>query len=201
MNFIYSDKELIYKLSKNDRKAYKYIYTEYYNSLFVYLLSFTKDDYTAEDIAQNVLMMLWEKRTKLNIHTSLKSYLYKSAYNAFIDSYKSKQKINKKLEAIKYEGLNKLINNNDDSYLKEQLSLLEKAIESLPPQCKKVLLLGKVEGYKYKEIAEELKISIRTVENHMSNAFRLLRKKMISKDTFILFLNILPKNIQRKLFS
>ena len=202
MNIIYDDKELVFKLSKGDKKAFKYVYTTYYNKLYVYLLSFTKDNYLAEDIAQNVLMKLWERRTKLQIHTSLKSYLYKSAYYSFIDNYKLDKKVNKKIEDLKYESLNKVIDSNEDEAIMEaRLSFLSKAIESLPPQCKKVLFLSKIEGYKNKEIAKALNLSVKTVENHMSNAFRLLRKSMLRKNIFMLFLNLLPKKLRRQLFS
>ena len=85
--------------------------------------------------------------------------------------------------------------------MEERLSFLTKSIESLPPQCKKVLLLGRIKGYKNKEIAKELNISVKTVDNHMSNAFRLLRKSMLGKNIFMLFLNLLPKNLQRRLIS
>lgn len=189
MNTVYDDKELIYKLSKNDRKAYKHIYTTYYNGLCIYLLSFTHDDYLAEDITQNVLLMLWEKRNKLKIHTSIKNYLFKSAYNLFIDDYRFNQKINKKLEAIKFDALNKIKENEDDKKLMEQRLLsLESAISELPPRCKEILKLSKIEGYKYKEISKMLNISIKTVENHMSNAFKLLKKKMLNTNFLLFFL-------------
>lgn len=195
LNNIYTDKELIFNLSKSDRKAYRFAYLKYYNNLCVYLLSFTHDKYKAEDIAQNVLLTLWEKRSNLNIHTSLKSYLYKSAYNAFIDEYRSTQKINKKLEQIKFDGLN--IIDDEDYELKEKRAKdLREAIKQLPPRCKEVITLSKIEGYKYKEISDILDISVKTVENHMSNGFKLLKKKLLSNKLFLFFLNFSLKKIK-----
>lgn len=185
-----NDIDLILKLSKGDQKAYRYIYTSYYNNLCIYLCSYTNNDQLAEDIAQDVLLNIWEKRKKLNIHTSLKSYLYKSAYNAFINKYRANKRTEEKLEEIKFTSLQQLENREEDVKMMEQrLSYLKLAIDELPPKCKKALLLSKMEGYKYQEIAKTMNISVKTVENHISKAFKLLRKKMSSNKFLLLFIN------------
>ncbi|AUP79974.1 RNA polymerase sigma factor [Flavivirga eckloniae] len=185
-----NDIDLLLKLSKSDKKAYRFIYTNYYDNLCVYLYSFTNNDQLAEDIAQDILLKLWEKREQLKIHSSLKSYLYKSAYNAFINNYKSRKRINEKLEAIKFTKLNQMENKIEDIKIMEQrLLYLKSAIDELPPKCKEALLLSKIEGYKYKEIAEVMNISVKTVENHIAHAFKLLRGKMTSKKFLLFFVN------------
>lgn len=185
-----NDFNLVLKLSEGDRKAYRLIYTSYYNNLCIYLCSFANNDQLAEDIAQDVLLKLWEKREKLKIHTSLKSYLYKSAYNTFINNYKVNKRINKSLEAIKFERLNQIENEEEDVKMEEQrLLYLRLAIDELPPKCKKALLLSKMEGYKYKEIAETMNISVKTVENHITHAFKLLRRKIRNNKFLLFFIN------------
>ncbi|MEC3907195.1 sigma-70 family RNA polymerase sigma factor [Tamlana sp. 2201CG12-4] len=65
----------------------------------------------------------------------------------------------------------------DVKMMEQRLACLRLAIDELPPKCKKALLLNKIEGYRYKEIAESMGISVKTVENHISKAFKLLKKR------------------------
>ncbi|WP_299556406.1 RNA polymerase sigma factor [Seonamhaeicola sp.] len=184
----YSDKELVSALNEGDRAAYKYIYLTYYNDLCKYISSYTNSPQAAEDIVQNVLLKLWEKRTDLKIHTSFKNYLFRSAYHTFIDNYRKKKKINEKLETIRHHALNEIIEEHS-SLKEERLVALRKAIEELPPKCKNIFVLSKFEGYKYKEIAEILGISVNTVENQIGKAFKVLREKILNTKPLNFFLS------------
>lgn len=191
MNIIYDDIELLQKLKNDSRKAYEIIYKLYYNDICTFLLSFTNDTQVAEDIAQNIMLMLWEKRVKINLKSSLKKYLLKSAYNSFINHYRSNKKNREQLETLKFEVLHKVVLEEDDFKRRELIfSKLDKAIGELPPKCKQVFILGKIQGYKYKEISEKLNISIKTVENHMSKSFKLIKVKM-KDDILLLFVNLI----------
>ena len=187
----YTNKQLLTKLKDGDREAYKYIYMTYYKDLCVYLRSYT-DSQTAEDIIQNILLNLWEKREKTNIHTSIKSYLYKSAYYTYIDFYRKKKRINEKLESLRHNVLNEIIE-NDNQVKEHRIIALRNAIEELPPKCKEVFVMSKFEGLKYSEIAETLGISTYTVEGQIGKAFKIIRKKVIGIKYINLFINFLKR--------
>ena len=171
------EKQLITRLKRSDRIAYKLIFLSYYDDLCLYLLNFTPNKHQAEDIAQDILLKLWTDRANLKIHSSLKSYLFKSAHNRFIDAYRKKSRQNEKLENIRITKLNDMLENNDE-LIENRLSRLNLAIEELPAKCKEIFILSKKEGLKYKEIAAKLGISIKTVENQIGKAFSRLKDKL-----------------------
>ncbi|WP_158655239.1 RNA polymerase sigma factor [Flavivirga eckloniae] len=187
-NLSYTNEALIDAFKNGDKEVYKYIYLTYYQDLCVYIKGYTNDKQAAEDIVQNVLLKLWENRDEIQIHSSFKGFLYKSVYYSFMDLYRKKKRINEKLESLRYNILNELI--EDDNELKEKrLLALRKAIEELPTKCKEIFVLSKFEGLKYKEIADALGISINTVENQVGKAFKILRKKMFENKYLNLFIN------------
>ncbi|MEX0314613.1 MAG: RNA polymerase sigma factor [Allomuricauda sp.] len=175
-------------LRKGDETAYKNLYKAYYESLVRYCHTLTNDLQRAEDVVQNVLIKIWLNRDKIEITTSLKSYLYRAVFNEFVkDRGKLKQQ-EKMLLELKREALDDMVE-LDGEVLKEKLKLLENAIDQLPKKRKKVFLLNKREGYKYKEIAEELNLSEKTVEKHISRAIKQIRDIMYynSPKIFVLF--------------
>lgn len=171
------NKKLVLRLKQSDQKAYEKIYRSFYNPLCKYLLNYTHNQSLAEDITQEVLIKLWTNRKKLATHTSLNPFLYKSAYFTFIDYYRKKKRINEKLESMRFELLHEVIE-EEEQFLEQRLNKLRSAIDQLPGRCKEIFLLNKYEGYRYKEIATRLNISVKTVENQIGKAFVFLRKRL-----------------------
>jgi len=134
----------------------------------------------AEDIAQQTFIKIWENRKKLSVSKDkLKRYLFKVAYNLFIDSQRKKKKEFELLENLKQEAYLELVD-ADTSLFEERLKKVEMEIDNLPEQCKKVFIMSKKEGLKYREISEQLHISIKTVEVHMAKAMKRLRAQLTS---------------------
>ena len=123
------------------------------------------------------MIKLWNKRQDLTIKDSLKKYLYKAVYYQFIDNQRKAAKEMNHLDELKQEAILELIEAPKDD-LEKKYQSIEVEINKLPAKCKKVFILGKKEGLKYKEIAGQLDISIKTVESHMSLALRKLRKAL-----------------------
>ena len=117
----------------------------------------------------------------------IKSYLYKSVYNEFIDQY-HKQKSVLALEKKYIDALSAIVEQEDESSLEHLINLVKKEIENLPPKCKQTFLLSKQDGLTNMEIAEYLNVSIKSVEAHMAKAFSILSKKVGDKTKGILFL-------------
>ena len=185
-NFI-KDSDLIIALKGGDSKAYTFLVNQYHHKLCVYVFSLTKDNDLAEDIVQNVFMAIWNKRHKLKEDFVLKSYLYKSVYNEFIDQYR-KEKSVFPLEKKHFDALSSIVEDEDENSLEKLIKLVKQEIENLPPKCKQTFLLSKQDGLTNIEIAEYLNVSLKSVEAHITKAFSILRKTVGEKVNTVLFL-------------
>lgn len=169
------DRLLWKKIQSNDHLAFKSLFNLHYKMLCSNILQYTHSMPEAEDIVQDVFIKLWIKRKTIIIKTSLKAYLFRSTYNAFMDKYRKQKTKNNLIESLKYDGLLASLE-EDDSEFKLKAERVKKIIETLPKRCKEILLLSKQEGYKNKEISKILKISIKTVESQLSIAYKKIRK-------------------------
>ena len=160
---------------------------QYHHKLCVYVFSLTKDNDLAEDIVQNVFMAIWNKNHKLKEDFVLKSYLYKSVYNEFIDQYR-KEKSVLPLEKKHFDALSSIVEDDDENSMEKLIKLVKQEIENLPPKCKQTFLLSKQDGLTTIEIAEFLNVSIKSVEAHITKAFSILRKTVGERVNTVLFL-------------
>ncbi len=174
------------RLGAGDPKAYDYLMNTYYRSLCTYAHTLTRDHSKAEDIVQNVFVRYWSKREKIDAFYSIKNYLYKAVHNEFIDEDRKKKPIlymeKRYLEAID------LVVENDHKNLDELIEQMNAEINKLPKKCKKIFLLNKKEGLTHIEISKYLGISIKTIEGHMTRAFKILNERLGAKFETILFM-------------
>lgn len=178
---------LISSLKKGESKAYALLVDRYHNMLCVYAHQLTNDRDHAKDIVQNVFINIWRSRLKLKDDFALKSYLYKSVYNEFLNQERNKIHA-VPLDRKNIEALNSILEEDDEKSLEKLMILVKREIENLPPKCKRTFLLSKQEGLTNIEIAEYLNVSIKSVEAHITKAFFLLREKVGDKMNGILFL-------------
>ncbi|WP_282163291.1 RNA polymerase sigma factor [Ulvibacterium marinum] len=168
------DKILWSRIQLGDHNALKVLFDLHYKSMCSYALQFTRNMLDAEDLVQNEYVKLWIRRNELNIHTSVKSYLYKSVYHAYLQKNRKDKKNDKLLDSLKYEAMSYLLE-EDNSELTLKTEKIREIVNTLPERCKEILLLSKKEGYKNREIAEKLGISIKTVESQIRIAFKKIR--------------------------
>lgn len=192
MNFN-NESQLIEGLIKGKEAAYQHLYKLYYSQLNSYLHSLCGSSELSKDLTQQVFIKLWKKRESLSINYALKSYIFKIGYNLFIDLQKKMKKDLHFLEQLKHEAINEVVEIPENN-LEQKINLLLAEVDKLPKQCKTVFLLAKKEGLKYKEISEELNISVKTVERHMTKALRRLRKGLNNKthSLFTIIISYLP---------
>lgn len=185
-------KKLIEDLKKGNENAYTHLVTFYHKPLLVYALSFTNDDSSAKDIVQNVFLKTWEHRKKLNPEHSIKSFLYKTTYNEFINQYHKNRRVST-LERAYMETLDQIVleNNSNTEQFEQKIRLITEAISKLPRKCKETFLLSKKEGLTNLEIAEHLNVSIRTVEWQLNKAYNLLRNNTNSELKYLFLLGLL----------
>lgn len=168
--------KILWKRIQNDNKQdFNNLFESCYKMLCLYIVQFTKNMDDAEDIVQEVFVKLWIKRHSININSSLKSYLFKAAYNAYIDSARKEQRNNFYLTELKYHALQPQI--EEVNGFEEKVKKVKVIVDHLPQKCKQIFLLSKVEGLKNKEIAMSLSISVKTVESQMRIAFQKIRNE------------------------
>lgn len=174
------------ELEKNFENIYKVYYPKMYGFAKTYVLTGEE----AENIVQDVFLMLWEKRAEIEIAFSLTTFLFTLVKNKCLNHLRH-QMVKDEYDAYMREELSfKLysLERFDYSYhSEEELQIhIRKAIDSLPERCREVFIKSRLEGKKYREISEELGISVNTVENQMVTALKKLRQEL--KDYLPLFL-------------
>ncbi|SDM48634.1 RNA polymerase sigma factor [Kriegella aquimaris] len=177
--------EAVIAMKRGDRSAFKYLFTTYYSRLVAYITTYTHDKFQSEDIVQHAFIRFWEDKSKLDETKSPKGYLYAIAYNRYIDTIKKTKKQEKLLDQIWERALIDRI--EEDSEMQEmRIQKMKEIIETLPPKCRKIIQMNKVQGIGYKEIAAQMGISIKTVESQMRIAFTKIREAF-KNDSVLLF--------------
>ncbi len=162
---------------KYNKEFFTEIYVKHYTPLVSYLYQFTNNMSKAEDIAQSCFAKIWQKRKSLNITGSFKSYLFSVAYHTFIDTTRMNNKQDLLVEELKREAIDEIYMDSGID-LEEKTRQIQSAIDLLPDKCKEIFLLSKMEEFSYKEIANKLDISIKTVESQMRIAFIKIREHL-----------------------
>ncbi|MBD0825459.1 RNA polymerase sigma factor [Aestuariibaculum marinum] len=186
-NFYENNAQLVSLTKEGDTKAYNYIVENYHEKIFAYAFSLTNNYALAQDIVQNVFLKTWEFRRNLDPIYPIKSFLYKSTYNEFVNNY-HKNKAVSRLEQKFVDLLDQFISEENDDILIRKTTIVNTEIEKLPAKCKEVFLLSKKEGLTNTEIASHLSISIKAVEGQITRAYSILRKSCLEKIQAFLFL-------------
>lgn len=146
----------------------------------------------AEEIVQQVFYSLWTKRESIDITSTLKSYLYKAVHNSSLNKIKQGKVRQMYAEHQKATAITETHSSSQILQGKELEALINNAIDELPEQCGIVFRMSRFGNMKYAEIADELNISVKTVENHMGKALKLMREKL--KDYLHLIILLLLLN-------
>lgn len=180
-----NEKELFIQLKKGDKIAFEAIFNIYYASLCIYANRMLNDDEKAEEIVQNLFVNLWSKRKNLDVESSLKYYLFRSVRNQCLNQLQH-LKIREKYAQKVIENQEIEIHDHDYFIEVDLAKKIQESIESLPEKRRQIFKLSREEGLKYKEIAEKLNLSVKTVEAQMGLALKQLREKLKDyKDYFI----------------
>lgn len=192
-----NEEYLLERLKLGDEIAFKVIFRKYYSKLYYFIREFVPFDDISENIVQDTFFTLWNKRKELKDNSNLNAYLFTVAKNNCLyklrdKRYRQKLFVANSLDQNELEMNVAVLNNLDSSaYTFEEIEhIIEKTLEELPPQCKKVFILSRFEDRKNKEIAEELNISVKVVEKHISKGLKRFKESLKDYLPFVAYLFI-----------
>jgi RNA polymerase sigma-70 factor, ECF subfamily len=169
--------KLAQQIRAGNEKAFAELFDVYYKPLTFYSLRIVKSLAVAEELVQDLFCRLWEKREEIIIEQSFKAYLYGAVRLNSLHYLRDNKLHNRKLESIGWERSD-FDSTNDKLAEADIYDILEKTLANLPERSSEIFTLNRIDGLKYREIAAKLSLSEKTVEAHISQVLKLLRKNL-----------------------
>lgn len=170
----FSDQDLIKAISDSDNQAFRALFDRYYKLMLGTAINIIKDVDAAKDAVQEVFLQLWKKRDSLNINSSLESYLKRAAINRCLNA------INREKRFEDEEVLHTHVESSPDAQeileAKDMEQIIDRALQKVPERSRIIFKMKRQEGLSLKEIAEQLDISPKTVENQITKALKILKE-------------------------
>lgn len=192
--FKLTDQELIALLKAGDRDAFAEIYKRYWALMYMHALRMLKDEDDARDVIQELFTSLWLKMQSIVSDVNLAGYLYTATKNKVLDLIAQKRvRINylESLASYIQEAQNNQILETITE--KEMMQAFEKEIQQLPSKMKQIFEMRVKQHLTYKEIANELAISDKTVKKQISNAIHIIRPKLHHLSGWAVFIMLMKR--------
>jgi RNA polymerase sigma-70 factor (ECF subfamily) len=168
----------LHSIQSGDERAFEKLFKSQYPALCGYAQKYLRDVDQAEEVVQEMFFNFWQKKEKLEINTSIEAYLFRSVRNSCLN-YLKHLKIREEHRLHTVQENNKKEQEVHDQVVALELEIkIEAIIEKLPPERKKIFKMSRHDGLKYKEIAEKLNLSVKTIEVQMSKALKYLREHL-----------------------
>ncbi|MBK0377841.1 RNA polymerase sigma-70 factor [Mucilaginibacter sp. SD-g] len=186
----YSDSTVINLLRQGSEKAFEKVFKDHFKNLHAYAFTFLKNDELAEEVVQNIFCRVWEKREQLKPDGSLKAYLYRAVHNECLN-YLKQQKVKATFQVYYADQMEQMEDHSSKNVLAGELEQhIQKALNELPQQCRIIFQLSRFEQLKYQQIADQMGLSVKTIENQMGKALKLMRIKLAEFLIILLFILI-----------
>lgn len=173
------DQLVMERIADNDEAAFEQLFRGHYAALCGYANKYLGDLDMAEEIVQEFFCQLWDKRESLEVKSSPRSYLYSAVRNRCLNHFRHlKVQEAHQQETMATNGHLGSVTALDDLQEMELDRKIAQVIEALPEQCQRIFTMSRQEGLKYKEIADQLGVSVKAVEAQVSKALGVLRKEL-----------------------
>ena len=180
---------LVRELSKGNLLAFNTLFKEYSDCLYRFANGYLKSKTESEELVQEVFTRIWEKRADLKEELSFKSYLFTIAFNIIKKHFITKARLYEYLKSEIFDELD--MNTSQEITYNSLYQYIIELVNQLPDRRKIIFTKSRFEGLSIKEIAEELRISHKTVENQLTDALKYLRTKLHRESfTVILFFTL-----------
>jgi len=183
-----SEKTLLSALKNGDVKAFDKLFADYGKRLYHFAYGYLKSREDTEGLVQEVFLKIWKNRDNLNPDLSFKAYLFKIAYHFILEFFEKSNRQRAYQHRLLEEAIEFTDENDERLNYQMLLEKVESLIQKLPSRQKEILLKRKKEGIPVKEIAEQLGISSKTVENHLTEAIKNLKNGLGKEDISVLLL-------------
>ena len=160
-----------------DQQQFEQLFRSHFQYLCNYAVQYVSDPDTAQDICQRVFITLWEKRASIDPAQSIKSYLFTAVRNRCLNHIRDHKKYRSRVLDLDCGDFD-LVEEDTGSEQEEWKERISAAMDKLPEKCRQVFEMSRYQQLKYREIAEELGISQKTVEAHMTKAMKTLRQAL-----------------------
>lgn len=171
-----NERELLLSIAKNDEKAFRQLFNNYWSHIYSVAFAFTKSIVISEEIVQDVFLKVWIKRAELTSILNFKGYLFTIARNHIYNELRKKCCEESFVEKL-YERVIEISSLPEQNLiLKETQYLIDQAVARLPAQQRRVYELSRNGGLDYNQIADKLGISKLTVKSHMNKALHQIRQ-------------------------
>lgn len=174
------EKELILKLMKGDKIAFSHLFSFYKSQVLYYCVHFVRDKEIAEDITQDIFLTIWEKKEELRVESSFSAFLYTIARNRIYDMFRSLSTRSVLYEKLMEQAIDYVDDVEKSLEEKNLRELIAQAMEQLSPRQCEIFELSRSKGLSHKEIAEQLGLSVFTVQDHIKNALEKIRTYLSS---------------------
>jgi len=171
----HNDKDILALMRSNPRKGFELLFHAFYNEVCRHVYRYIPNQSIVEDIAQELFAELWTKRDALNITVSPGAYLHRMAVSRSLNYIRDNKKHMYESEEALKSSPSKLSSAHEELSANELSAVITQAIDSLPNRCRIVFMLSRFEDMSNAEIGKELDISVKTVENQMTKALKVLR--------------------------
>ncbi len=175
------EKELLNQLSAGNKKAFARLYELYSRALYLNLFKLMKSESAAEEVLQDIFLLIWEKRETIATINNFSSYIYRIAENKACDFFRKLKRDRKLHDYIREVASGEYAVVEDIILYEEESKLLNKAMENLSPQRKKIFFLCKIQGESYLEVSRLLGISTSTINDHIVKATRFIRDYVLTQ--------------------
>ena len=173
-----TDKKLIKGVTKGDIKSFEILFKDYYEELCFFADHYLKDLDLAEEAVQDIFFHIWMNREHIQIKQSVKSYLYIATRNKCLKMIRSQNMASQYSDYIKNTPHDQVSTPVDELNAKELDLIIERTLKELPDRAREIFRMNRFQGMKYAEIANQLSISVKTVEANMGKALKIFRKKL-----------------------